>query len=158
MKKYFPFFLCLSFAFSCGSKESQDSGPGIKIRTEAQLGLKASSSCARARAIRGSNSLYEWVKAAPGNLQKIFIESSTYTITYNEANDSGFIQGVNRYEYKESEAAFYFNTTSKSLKFKFTPENFGEIENDHTGQIYIIGTLTYNDGSGYYATFLCEKN
>lgn len=137
--------------FSCGEK-SKNSRPAHE---EERIGVLTKSECKRAEEVRGSNGIYHWIQAGAGDLQRIMLHMDTKTIDYDEVTQEAPIQ--NSVPFIQKQSSLYFKTTSKSLKLKFTPNRFGMIENDIRGKEYVVGLLSYDDGSGYSIPFLCPQ-
>ena len=155
MKQYIVLSLCLGLLASCGSK-SGDSDKKVLTLNEEQLGLTSHSECGRAEEVRGSNYVYRWIKAKEGDLQRFIIQNDVKKIQYDEASTSGTIKGEATYKFVPEGKKIVFRTTSKSLKLTFPQIPMGTIENVPSGRQYVIGILTYDDGSGYFDKFLCE--
>lgn len=141
--------LCV-VACSCGGKGKNSNSS----RQEEQYpAISAISECSRAKEVRGSNSVFQLVKASPGDLQSIVINSHNKTISYREATAGEDLKGETKFTYKPRK--FFFKTRSKNLLLSFPDRATGLIENDLMGKEYVVSILTYNDGSGFHDPFLC---
>jgi hypothetical protein len=145
--------LLLSLLCACGTKESKNHNEVNVAEAEEVIGLHSSTECGRVIELQGQNNIFNWTNAEIGNLQKIIIRTNNKTVTYLEAKDAGFLESDA--SYKISERRLFFKTQSKSLVFTFPESGTGSIENA-PGE-YLIGYLTYDDGSGYLAKFLCTR-
>lgn len=143
--------ICL-MATSCGGK-GKSSSPAQQ--EEQYPEISAVSECGRVKEVRGSNSVFQWIKAAPGDLQKIVINTDAKTISYDEATAGADFKGETTFNYQPGK--FFFKTKSKNLLLSFPERASGLIENDLLGKEYTVSILTYNDGSGFHDPFLCTK-
>lgn len=148
------FLMLVFFALSCGNKSGNKKDHKVSQREEI-LGIGTKSECNRAKLLQGSNGVFQWVKAAPGDLQNFVIDMKGKKIIYQEATNNGFLGGASSYSYQSH--VFYFKTKSKNLKLTFPVKPTGIIENDPLGKDYVVSVLTYHDGSGFQDAFLCPK-
>ncbi|MBA2406291.1 MAG: hypothetical protein H0V66_16055 [Bdellovibrionales bacterium] len=148
--------LCLFSLVACGSDKSKSQN-GSGTQNETRLGLGAQPECGRAKEIHGSNSMFQWTKAEVGNLQKIVISTATKTIDYSEARADSYLEDTSPYRYIENEKNFYFKTLTKSLKLSFPSRPLASISGDESKKEYVVSILSYDDGSGLRAYFLCPK-
>lgn len=143
--------ICVSI-ISCAKKDKAPANSREEISYPA---ISAIAECQRAKEVRGSNSIFNLVKAAPGDLQKIVINTNKKSIQYQEAREPEDFNGESPFVYRLNK--FFFKTKSKNLLLTFPDREFGLIENDLLGKEYVVGILTYHDRSGYHDPFLCTR-
>lgn len=145
--------LLVLLVIACGKSDSSNSEPKEQVAIQEQLGISIVTICRRAEDVIGMNSTYRWTIAPEEHLQKVEVDLARNEVRYQEARSGDDLHGASPYRYEDRQ--FFFKTLSRSLKLTFGPSTSGRILDEEDPVDYVVSSLSYDDGSGFKAYFLC---